>query len=188
MTLDQIPPPADKRLAVRVTRDALRQLRGGSPWLYDGSITALDFQSFVDGGGYGSYGVASTYYTGALQTVTYKIPTYRFRGVRVFTNKPACGPKRGHGTPQPRFEPRPVQRGGWVAVQHPGDDPGSRVDRAQPQRIACLVRQHRDSAGCQRPGPPVRHEIVGIDPGKAVPQRPRVRLGFQADHGAVFWG
>src|SRR5712691_1205398 len=22
---------------------------------------------------------------------------------RVFTNKPPCGPKRGHGTPQPRF-------------------------------------------------------------------------------------
>jgi len=69
----------------------------------DGSITALDFQSFIDGGGYGSYGVASTYYTGALQTVTYKIPAYRFRGVRVFTNKPPCGPKRGHGTPQPRY-------------------------------------------------------------------------------------
>jgi CO/xanthine dehydrogenase Mo-binding subunit len=69
----------------------------------DGAITALDFQSFVDGGGYGSYGVASTYYTGALQTVTYKVPAYRFRGVRVFTNKPPCGPKRGHGTPQPRF-------------------------------------------------------------------------------------
>jgi len=69
----------------------------------DGAITALDFQTFVDGGGYGSYGVASTYYTGALQTVTYKVPNYRFRGVRVFTNKPACGPKRGHGTPQPRF-------------------------------------------------------------------------------------
>ncbi len=68
-----------------------------------GEITALDFQSFLDGGGYGSYGVASTYYTGALQTVTYKIPAYRFRGVRVFTNKPPCGPKRGHGTPQPRF-------------------------------------------------------------------------------------
>ena len=69
----------------------------------DGSITALDFQSFVDGGAYGSYGVASTYYTGALQTVTYKIPAYRFRGVRFFTNKPPCGPKRGHGTPQPRY-------------------------------------------------------------------------------------
>lgn len=69
----------------------------------DGTITALDFKSHVDGGGYGSYGVASTYYTGALQTVTYKVPNYRFRGVRVFTNKPPCGPKRGHGTPQPRF-------------------------------------------------------------------------------------
>ncbi|MDT7687327.1 MAG: hypothetical protein QOE46_86 [Acidobacteriota bacterium] len=69
----------------------------------DGSITALDFQSFLDGGAYGSYGVASTFYTGALQTVTYEVPRYRFRGLRAFTNKPPCGPKRGHGTPQPRF-------------------------------------------------------------------------------------
>lgn len=69
----------------------------------DGSITALHFKSFLDGGGYGSYGVASTYYTGALQTVTYHVPRYKFEGVRVFTNKPPCGPKRGHGTPQPRY-------------------------------------------------------------------------------------
>jgi len=69
----------------------------------DGAITALHFQTALDGGGYGSYGVASTYYTGALQTVTYQVPAYRFDGARVFTNKPPCGPKRGHGTPQPRF-------------------------------------------------------------------------------------
>ena len=69
----------------------------------DGSMTGMHFQSLLDGGGYGSYGVASTYYTGALQTVTYRLPTYRFDGVRTFTNKPPCGPKRGHGTPQPRF-------------------------------------------------------------------------------------
>ncbi len=69
----------------------------------DGSITAMHFQTALDGGGYGSYGVASTYYTGALQTVTYKVPAYRFDGARVFTNKPPCGPKRGHGTPQPRW-------------------------------------------------------------------------------------
>ncbi|HKA37272.1 MAG TPA: molybdopterin cofactor-binding domain-containing protein [Thermoanaerobaculia bacterium] len=69
----------------------------------DGAITAMHFQTVLDGGGYGSYGVASTYYTGALQTVTYAIPAYRFDGARVFTNKPPCGPKRGHGTPQPRF-------------------------------------------------------------------------------------
>ncbi len=69
----------------------------------DGSITGMHFQSFLDGGGYGSYGVASTFYTGALQTVTYNIPRYKFQGVRCFTNKPPCGPKRGHGTPQPRY-------------------------------------------------------------------------------------
>jgi 4-hydroxybenzoyl-CoA reductase subunit alpha len=69
----------------------------------EGRITGLDLQTLLDGGAYGSYGVASTFYTGALQTVTYEIPTYRFRGCRVFTNKPPCGPKRGHGTPQARF-------------------------------------------------------------------------------------
>jgi 4-hydroxybenzoyl-CoA reductase subunit alpha len=69
----------------------------------DGSIVAMDLETVLDGGAYGSYGVASTFYTGALQTVTYRMPRYRFRGVRVFTNKPPCGPKRGHGTPQPRF-------------------------------------------------------------------------------------
>ncbi len=69
----------------------------------DGKIAGMDLQTLLDGGAYGSYGVASTFYTGALQTVTYDIPRYRFRGCRVFTNKPPCGPKRGHGTPQSRF-------------------------------------------------------------------------------------
>jgi 4-hydroxybenzoyl-CoA reductase alpha subunit len=69
----------------------------------DGAITGMHFQSFLDGGAYGSYGVASTFYTGALQTVTYNVPRYKFQGLRAFTNKPPCGPKRGHGTPQPRF-------------------------------------------------------------------------------------
>jgi 4-hydroxybenzoyl-CoA reductase subunit alpha len=69
----------------------------------DGAITAMHFRSFLDGGAYGSYGVASTFYTGALQTVTYDVPRYKFEGARLFTNKPPCGPKRGHGTPQPRF-------------------------------------------------------------------------------------
>jgi 4-hydroxybenzoyl-CoA reductase subunit alpha len=69
----------------------------------DGSITAMHLKTFIDGGAYGSYGVASTFYTGALQTVTYRIPRYRFEACRMFTNKPPCGPKRGHGTPQPRF-------------------------------------------------------------------------------------
>src|ERR671934_920245 len=69
----------------------------------DGRLTGMHLQTLVDGGAYGSYGVASTFYTGALQTVTYELPRYRFEAARVFTNKPPCGPKRGHGTPQPRF-------------------------------------------------------------------------------------
>ena len=69
----------------------------------DGTITGMHLQTLIDGGAYGSYGVASTFYTGALQTTTYHIPCYRFQGCRAFTNKPPCGPKRGHGTVQPRF-------------------------------------------------------------------------------------
>ncbi|HZP96846.1 MAG TPA: molybdopterin cofactor-binding domain-containing protein [Candidatus Limnocylindria bacterium] len=69
----------------------------------DGEITAVEFSSYLDGGAYASYGIATTYYTGALLTVTYRVPAYKFDGIRVYTNKPPCGPKRGHGTTQPRF-------------------------------------------------------------------------------------
>ena len=69
----------------------------------DGKLTGMHVQTLLDGGGYGSYGTASTFYTGVLQTVTYELPRYKFDACRTFTNKPPCGPKRGHGTPQPRF-------------------------------------------------------------------------------------
>jgi CO/xanthine dehydrogenase Mo-binding subunit len=79
----------------------LMQLRTG--FTRDGAMTAQHLKTALDGGAYGSYGVASTYYTGALQTVTYGLPRYRFDSIRAFTNKPPCGPKRGHATVQPRF-------------------------------------------------------------------------------------
>lgn len=69
----------------------------------DGELTGLAVKIFLDGGAFSSFGIASTYYTGALTPITYKLPAYKFDGVRVFTNKPPCGPKRGHGGPQPRF-------------------------------------------------------------------------------------
>jgi 4-hydroxybenzoyl-CoA reductase subunit alpha len=69
----------------------------------DGRITGMHTQTLLDGGAYGGYGAASTFYTGVLQTVTYEIPRYKFDACRTFSNKPPCGPKRGHGTPQPRF-------------------------------------------------------------------------------------
>ena len=79
----------------------LMRLRTG--FKRDGAMTAQHLETALDGGAYGSYGVASTYYTGALQTVTYGLPRYRFDSIRAFTNKPPCGPKRGHATVQPRF-------------------------------------------------------------------------------------
>jgi 4-hydroxybenzoyl-CoA reductase subunit alpha len=69
----------------------------------DGKLTGMHLQTLLDGGGYGSHGPASTFYTGVLTPVTYELPRFKFEACRTFTNKPACGPKRGHGTPQPRF-------------------------------------------------------------------------------------
>lgn len=68
-----------------------------------GELTGLAVKMFLDGGAFSSFGIATTYYTGALTPVTYRLPAYKFEGIRVFTNKPPCGPKRGHGAPQPRF-------------------------------------------------------------------------------------
>ncbi|MBI4637133.1 MAG: molybdopterin-dependent oxidoreductase [Candidatus Rokubacteria bacterium] len=69
----------------------------------EGEITGCHLRTWLDGGAYGSYGVASVFYTGVVNPVTYKMPVYKFEAARIFTNKPPCGPKRGHGTPQPRF-------------------------------------------------------------------------------------
>lgn len=39
--MSRLPSPSPRRLAVRITPDALRQVRGGSPWIFDGSITSV---------------------------------------------------------------------------------------------------------------------------------------------------
>lgn len=69
----------------------------------DGTITAFDSKIYLDGGAYTSFGVITAYYAGSMMPTLYHIPNYRYRGYRVFTNKPACGAMRGHGVPQPRF-------------------------------------------------------------------------------------
>ena len=45
MDLDALPSPSTKRLAVRVTKDAQRQLRGGHPWVYADSITSSSHEA-----------------------------------------------------------------------------------------------------------------------------------------------
>ncbi|MEO5989598.1 MAG: xanthine dehydrogenase family protein molybdopterin-binding subunit [Candidatus Eisenbacteria bacterium] len=69
----------------------------------DGKLTGTDARILIDGGAYSSFGLVTTYYSGQLLTAPYAMPAYRFDSTRVFTNKPCCGPKRGHGSVQPRF-------------------------------------------------------------------------------------
>lgn len=69
----------------------------------EGKLTAVDAKIQIDGGAYSSFGLVTTYYSGQLLTAPYEMPAYRFDSTRVFTNKPCCGPKRGHGSVQPRF-------------------------------------------------------------------------------------
>lgn len=68
-----------------------------------GEITAIDAHTAIDGGAYSSFGLVTTYYSGQLLTAPTTTATYRFCSARYFTNKPPCGPKRGHGSVQPRF-------------------------------------------------------------------------------------
>ena len=69
----------------------------------DGTLTGVDARIAIDGGAYSSFGLVTTYYSGQLLTAPYRMGAYRFDSTRVFTNKPCCGPKRGHGSVQPRF-------------------------------------------------------------------------------------
>jgi CO/xanthine dehydrogenase Mo-binding subunit len=69
----------------------------------EGKLTSVDATILLDGGAYASFGLVTTYYSGQLLCAPYQMPAYRFDSTRVYTNKPACGPKRGHGSVQPRF-------------------------------------------------------------------------------------
>ena len=69
----------------------------------DGRIAAVDNKILIDGGAYASFGMITAYYAGQLLTGPYRFGTYRFDSYRMYTNKPPCGPKRGHGSVQPRF-------------------------------------------------------------------------------------
>lgn len=69
----------------------------------DGKITGLEIDALIDGGAWGSFGVVTTYYNGVLSVGPYKFDNFRYRGRRVYTNKPPCGAMRGHGAVNSRF-------------------------------------------------------------------------------------
>lgn len=63
----------------------------------DGTLTALSHKCVMDGGAYTSFGIATVYYAGSLLAGPYRLPNMKYDGVRIYTNKPACGAQRGHG-------------------------------------------------------------------------------------------
>lgn len=69
----------------------------------DGKITAVTNKIDIDGGAYASFGLVTAFYAGQLLTAPTTFGSYAFEATRYYTNKPACGPKRGHGSVQPRF-------------------------------------------------------------------------------------
>jgi 4-hydroxybenzoyl-CoA reductase subunit alpha len=66
-------------------------------------IEALDLDVLIDGGAWASFGVVTTYYNGVLSQGPYRIPSFRYRGQRAYTNKPPSGAMRGHGSVNTRF-------------------------------------------------------------------------------------
>ncbi len=69
----------------------------------DGKITACHATVVQRGGAYGGYGTITSLYSGALLHAIYDIPNIKYDGYRVYTNTPACGAMRGHGTVNIRF-------------------------------------------------------------------------------------
>ena len=84
-----------------------------------------------------SYGVASTYYTGALQTVTYAVPAYRFDGARVLHQQAALRAQAG-----PRYAAAAFCAGG--AARQDRLRPRPRPGRHSPRAPAAAQLPHRE--------------------------------------------
>ncbi len=69
----------------------------------DGTLVAQDGQYIVDCGAHMGLGPLMMLISSYMLMLPYILPHFRFEGTRVYTNKPVCGPLRGHGAPQVRF-------------------------------------------------------------------------------------
>lgn len=69
----------------------------------DGRLTACQAEVVQRGGAYGGYGLVTILYAGALLNGLYDLPAVKYDGYRIYTNTPACGAMRGHGTVNVRF-------------------------------------------------------------------------------------
>ncbi len=69
----------------------------------DGTLLAYDIDTIIEGGAWSSFGTVTTYYNGVLAMGPYRVPNFRYRGRRVYTNKPPSGAMRAHGGTNIRY-------------------------------------------------------------------------------------
>jgi 4-hydroxybenzoyl-CoA reductase subunit alpha len=68
-----------------------------------GNILAYDIDALIEGGAWSSFGTVTTYYNGVLSMGPYRVPNFRYRGRRVYTNRPPSGAMRAHGGTNIRY-------------------------------------------------------------------------------------
>src|SRR5580658_1393112 len=68
-----------------------------------GRILAYDIEALIDGGAWSSFGTVTTYYNGVLSMGPYRVPNFRYKGRRVYTNRPPSGAMRAHGGTNIRY-------------------------------------------------------------------------------------
>ena len=69
----------------------------------EGNLLAYDIEALIDGGAWSSFGTVTTYYNGVLAMGPYRVPNFRYKGRRVYTNKPPSGAMRAHGGTNIRY-------------------------------------------------------------------------------------
>jgi 4-hydroxybenzoyl-CoA reductase subunit alpha len=69
----------------------------------EGRILAYDIDAVIDGGAWSSFGTVTTYYNGVLSMGPYRVPNFRYKGRRVYTNRPPSGAMRAHGGTNIRY-------------------------------------------------------------------------------------
>ena len=69
----------------------------------DGTIVAMEVKTMVNGGAFTGLGATDLYLTGTFITMPYKIPNYRYDGVRTYTNTVWGTSIRGFGSVPGKF-------------------------------------------------------------------------------------
>ncbi|MCI4351302.1 MAG: xanthine dehydrogenase family protein molybdopterin-binding subunit [Thermoplasmata archaeon] len=69
----------------------------------EGHLLAYDIEALIDGGAWSSFGTVTTYYNGVLSMGPYQVPNFRYKGRRVYTNRPPSGAMRAHGGTNIRY-------------------------------------------------------------------------------------